>query len=359
GHIIDSHLNFNGKTGELLHRHVKEGIVVTRPQLRTQRTKLQSALLAHVPRGVIELSKKLAGMVDKGIGGVELLFSDGTVATADLVVGADGIRSVVRDTAWPDYEIKFTGTTFWRTLLPWDDVVKRDPRFAQTGWWHGLTTNIWLSSVGEGLGEIIAGNRQDPAVHSADKVSWGVPVDNAYVESHFEEFLPQIRGVLHGVKEGDWREFSAFAGPELSKLTAWDEKVVLVGDASHALSGAFGAGAGFAMEDGWVLAQALQYYRNDVHRALPLFNRIRLPYYARMYAHLENEAAQRAAKLKDLGDSPSYDDRVRLRVIKAGGKDMSWIYGNHIGKVWEEAISTLDEQNSTADIASSYNTSTP
>lgn len=65
-----------------------------RPQIRTQRTKLQSALLAHVPPEVIELSKKLIHMVDKGEDGIELQFKDGTAVTADLVVGADGIRSV-------------------------------------------------------------------------------------------------------------------------------------------------------------------------------------------------------------------------------------------------------------------------
>ncbi|KAH9917989.1 uncharacterized protein B0H18DRAFT_883247 [Fomitopsis serialis] len=342
GHVTDVVGNLNGKTGEEIHRQVKTA-PVKRPQIRTQRTKLQSALLAHVPPGVIELSKKLTRIVDIGNDGVELHFKDGTVATADLVVGADGIRSVVRDAAWPDYEIKFTGTTIWRALLPWDDVVKQDPRFATTAWWHGPTSHVWFSPVGEGLGEIAARSWQDPAVHSADKVSWGVPVGNAYVESHFEEYLPQIREVISWVKEGDWREFAAFAGPELSKLTAWDDKVVLVGDSSHALSGAFGSGAGFAMEDGWVLAQALRHYRNDVHRALPLFDRIRLPYYARMYAHLQGQAAQRAAKLAELGESPSYDDRVRVKIIKDGGSDMSWIYGNHIGRVWEDAISALEQ----------------
>jgi salicylate hydroxylase len=51
-------------------------------------------LLAHVGPGVIKLSKKLKTMTDKGHEGVDLLFQDGTSVTADLVVGADGIRSV-------------------------------------------------------------------------------------------------------------------------------------------------------------------------------------------------------------------------------------------------------------------------
>ena len=142
------------------------------------------------------------------------------------------------------------------------------------------------------------------------------------------------------MKEGDWREFAAFAGPELADLTAWNDKVVLVGDASHALSGAFGSGAGFAIEDGWVLAQALKHYRNDVHKALPLFNRIRLPYYARMYKHLAGVAEQRNNRERKLGENPTYDDRVRAKIFNEGGSDMSWIYLNNIGKVWSDAMSS-------------------
>ncbi|KAK3376194.1 putative FAD-binding monooxygenase [Lasiosphaeria ovina] len=354
GHVTATVLNLNGKTGEEVHRMARPPAPGQKhANIRTQRTQLQSALLAHVKPGVIQLSKKLARMTDKGADGVELVFEDGTAEVADLVVGADGIRSVVRDSAWPEYELKFTGTTIWRALLSWDAVVALDERFATTGWWHGPTTHVWLSPVGDGLGEIAARAWHDPAVHSASKVSWGVPVGNEHVESHFPEYLPQIRAALAQVKTGDWREFAAFAGPELDRLTAWDGKVVLVGDASHALSGAFGSGAGFAMEDGWVLAQALQKFNNDTVRALQVFDAIRLPYYGRMYSHLAAEAAGREAKLVQLRsegvkegdeDGVSYDDRVRVKVIKGGGKDMSWIYANDIGAVWRKAVEGLEEE---------------
>lgn len=62
--------------------------------MRTQRTKLQAVLLSGVEPGVIHLSKKLTRVEDRGAAGVELYFKDGTSSVADLVVGADGIRSV-------------------------------------------------------------------------------------------------------------------------------------------------------------------------------------------------------------------------------------------------------------------------
>ena len=60
-----------------------------------------------------------------------------------------------------------------------------DPRFETTGWWHTPTTHVYFSPVGEGLWEIAARAWHNPAIHSASKVSWGVPVANEHVESHF------------------------------------------------------------------------------------------------------------------------------------------------------------------------------
>lgn len=158
-----------------------------------------------------------------------------------------------------------------------------------------------------------------------------------------QEYMPGIQAALGKVPAGAWREFAAFAGPELARLTAWDGRVVLVGDSSHALSGAFGSGAGFAMEDGWVIAQALRHFGNDTRRALALFDRIRVPYYSRMYEYLGDMAAKRAAKLAEGVASPeglTEEDRVKVKVIREG-KDMSWIYQHNIGKVWEETLADV------------------
>lgn len=113
-----------------------------------------------------------------------------------------------------------------------------------------------------------------------------------------------------------------------------------MGDSSHALSGAFGSGAGFAMEDGWVLAQALRHFGNDTSKALPVFDKVRVPYYHRMYEHLADVAAKRAAKVRDLGEADSEEERVKIKVIREG-KDMSWIYQNNIGTVWEDVLAEL------------------
>ena len=115
-----------------------------------------------------------------------------------------------------------------------------------------------------------------------------------------------------------------------------------MGDASHALSGAFGSGAGFAMEDGWILARCLEHFKNDREKALNLFNEIRLPYYARMYAYLREQGEKRREKLKrEDGKEASFEEKVRAKVIGGEG-GLEWIYGNDIERVWREAIGEVE-----------------
>lgn len=98
------------------------------------------------------------------------------------------------------------------------------------------------------------------------------------------------------------------------------------------------------MEDGWILAQALSYFANDVSKALPLFNAIRLPYYSRMYEYLAEGAVQSKKKLLDLGAEPTFDEMVRNKVIGYKGVNMAWIYENDIAETWRVAVEELERR---------------
>ncbi len=75
----------------------EQAFVAVAPQYRGQRvrrTRLQAALVAKVPDGIIKLRKRLVSLSNLQEGGARLLFEDGEEVVADLVVGGDGIRSV-------------------------------------------------------------------------------------------------------------------------------------------------------------------------------------------------------------------------------------------------------------------------
>ena len=118
----------NAITGEALK---EQNFASADPQYRGQRvrrTRLQAALIAKVPAGVIKLRKRLVSLTNIEEGGVNLVFEDGEEVVADLVIGGDGIRSVrflpflyswlidvqqvVRQSVFPDHSIQFTGNYF-------------------------------------------------------------------------------------------------------------------------------------------------------------------------------------------------------------------------------------------------------
>ncbi|EHY57823.1 hypothetical protein ABEF92_004299 [Exophiala dermatitidis] len=349
GHHKTSIVHRNGITGEVVGTSGPSPVPYRYQPRRVRRTRLQNALLAKVPSEVpIYLNKHVVGIENLEHGEVRVFFRDGTQATADLVVGGDGIRSSVRDSIFPDHKIRFTGTTIWRTLIPVHTIAHIPELTSSTSWWHGPEGHVYHSLVDdpaevpeqERMFEISARNVIDPATATGKRFSWGISATNERVQSHFKDYEPRIRELLAKVPEGNWKEFSAFAGPRLEKLIAWD-KVVLLGDASHPLSGAFGSGAAFALEDGWILARAIEHARSTgqpLAAALEIFDAIRSPYYLRMYQHLD-EQKRKLQELKAANPNASFEITLGQRVNAFGGESaLPWIYYNDIEDVWEQFL---------------------
>src|ERR1700727_2358887 len=91
-----SHLNRVGDTGELKRELPMPEDLYGAPFLCMHRADLHEALTSIVPPEIIHLNKKLVRLEQDG-GPVTLFFADGTTASADAVIGADGVHSVVRD----------------------------------------------------------------------------------------------------------------------------------------------------------------------------------------------------------------------------------------------------------------------
>ncbi|KAH7383468.1 salicylate hydroxylase [Cadophora sp. MPI-SDFR-AT-0126] len=311
---------------------------------RVRRTRLQSALKSVVPEGIIKLKKRLSSLENLDVG-VKLIFDDGTESVADLVVGGDGIRSAVREHIFPDHSIRFTGTTIFRVLIPVSSVSHIAGIHGVNTWWHGPSGHFYGSPVDnpeetpleEQKFEIAARSVVDPETAIGKRFSWGVPATKERVESFFTDYDPKVRETLSKVPEGQWKEFSAFAGPRLETLTGWDGKVVLIGDAS-----AFGSGAAFALQDGWILARAIEHTRSSggLPAALSIFDSIRSPYYLRMYEHLDQQK-QKIQAHKVANPNQTLEENLKARVASFGGEgQLSWIYGNDIEEVWNTFVAT-------------------
>ena len=79
------------------------------------RSKLHDALLAPLAKGTVELGKRCVSVRDD-LDVVHVACDDGTEATGDFLIGADGLHSVVRRQLFPDATPRYAGETCWRGL---------------------------------------------------------------------------------------------------------------------------------------------------------------------------------------------------------------------------------------------------
>ncbi|KAJ6003261.1 hypothetical protein N7451_005808 [Penicillium sp. IBT 35674x] len=337
----------NAYTGNILSitQHPENSDEDTRGAIRARRTRLQSALLDKVPEGLIQFNKKLVSLEDLPGAGVRLVFDDQTDAHADLVVGADGIHSVrhalplvrslvtnqtqsqiVRRVLFPDHQLRFTGNTAFRTIVPRSRLAHLPDITFTTAWWWGEAGHVYFSDVDDEkelddpFFEITVRSYKEPEI-PGKTVVWGIPATKEKVASRVSTFDQRVRDAVDAI-------------------TGWN-KIALIGDASHPLSGAFGSGATFAMEDGWILARALEHSQlssHPVEEALEIFNIIRSPYYARMYEHLD-EVGAKMQQFK--AEHTDFDTFLQAKIDSFLYGDKDFIYKNNIGKVWEEYVASL------------------
>ncbi|KAJ4390562.1 hypothetical protein N0V93_004158 [Gnomoniopsis smithogilvyi] len=338
GHVKVDHQHRDGVTGKELYKYPPYVGEAKYHDTRIRRTVLQDALKSRVPSSVIQLQKRLVDIIPQPGGGVAAVFEDGTSAYADLIIGADGIRSAVRKAIFPQHEPVYNGTTIWRCLIPLASVDHLSiTRY--TAFHHGPQRMFKCSVVstqeeieqGNGLWELTLRSYEDPTKAQEKKYSWGVPASNQRVADHFTAFTPEIREAIDKVPEGAWREFSAFSGSRLQHIVA-NGNIAIIGDASHPLQGAFGTGAGFAMEDGWLLAQLLEFYlerhscdrKRALREALGRFDQIRSPYYHKIY---------------DVLDSKPQNGKVDYAAWSPiPGGPLDWIYFHDIGEEWKHLL---------------------
>jgi 2-polyprenyl-6-methoxyphenol hydroxylase-like FAD-dependent oxidoreductase len=209
-----------------------------------RRGDLHRALLEQLPDGVVVTGKRLVGLTQDA-GGVDLTFADGTTERARTVVGADGLRSVVRAAVAGAHEPRYSGETAYRGIA---EIHVDDPgmmRETQGNGWRGAVHPLdsghvyWWAAH-----RAPAGVAQDPQQRK-DTVLAGV---DGWVGG-----LPQAVAatpadqILHN---------DLF---DRDPLPAWTSgRVTLLGDAAHPTTPNLGLGGCMAIEDAVVLARALR-----------------------------------------------------------------------------------------------------
>jgi 2-polyprenyl-6-methoxyphenol hydroxylase-like FAD-dependent oxidoreductase len=185
--------------------------------------------------------------------GVDVTFTDGTTGRYDLVIGADGINSMVRSMVFPDApEPEYTGQVVWRYNLPRPAEVDRLWMFASRSRKAGLVPlapDLMYVLMIETLGA-------DADMRLGDDAALRLPEDQ--LADIFRERLSEFGGAIADVRDQITDSSLVVYRPVYRVLVdrPWYRgRVALLGDAAHATSPHVGQGAAMALEDAIVLAE--------------------------------------------------------------------------------------------------------
>lgn len=208
------------------------------------RANLHRALLDVVPENTVEL----------GVNVTE-------VPEADLVVAADGIDSTIRGQLWPEVPGPiYNGVTTWRGIAP-------IPSSGMPPWLNSWGGNREFGIVPLGNGQVywFAAMPAPPGVTHDD--------ERAVIAQHFGDWhdpIPELIASTETILHLDIRHLASVP-PSFAK-----GRVVLLGDAAHAMPPNLGQGGGMAVEDAVTLTAALT-HAPDVSSALTSYDHERRP----------------------------------------------------------------------------------
>lgn len=281
------------------------------------RADLHSALVevataADGPGSPVEIRLGVAaiGVASSGPDQARLLASSGEELVADLVIGADGIRSAVREALFGPQPQSFSGRVTNRHVIDLADLGE-DPELVEL--LSRPAQNIWLGPGGSALTHPLRGGSgiylavTKAGVAEAEAV-WSMPVDKDEELARIADWDPRLTRLVQAAPT-----VTAYGLHDSEPMERWSEgRVVLLGDACHAMLPFQAQGAGQAIEDGAVLAGELTGAgAQDVEAAIARYVARRKPRTARV------QAASRAnAALWHLPEGP---EQQRRDVELAGG----------------------------------------
>jgi salicylate hydroxylase len=240
------------------------------PYLMAHRADLHRLLCELLPADSVRLGSQCTGVSSEG-DGAAASFADGSQIEADVVVGADGINSTVRESLFGVAPVRFTQQMAWRCIVPIECVptevgIGRDEYVG----WIGPDGHVICYPIrGGGLYNIFAGHVTDQWVDESWAVASGVGELLASYRGWYPALLKMLAQVSDCYKWGI---------RDRDPLPRWTEGfVTLLGDAAHPMMPTLAQGAAISLEDGVALARNLSHHRGDVRQGLAAYEAERRP----------------------------------------------------------------------------------
>jgi salicylate hydroxylase len=289
------------------------------PFYHLHRAGLHDALRAALGDQHLTLGARCVA-VEQCDGAATARFADGREAAGDLLVGADGIHSVVREhVAGPDRPI-WSRQISWRGLAPAAVGQECGLEVRHHSFW-GPRAQFVCFYVAAGRLVNWVGNTQSDDVWSEE--SWSARGDRDELLARYAGWHPEVRALIAGTERVF--KWALFDRPPLETWTRG--RVTLLGDAAHPMLPYMAQGASQSIEDAFVLARCLAADRDDPRRAIEAYAAHRRERTAAVQA-----ASREAGRLVHLTDPADVEARnARLSADpEAAVARFDWIWSHDV-----------------------------
>jgi salicylate hydroxylase len=285
------------------------------PQYQIHRADLLAALADALAPDRVHLGHQLTDLADRG-DHVRARFANGAHAEVEVLVGADGIHSTIRNRLFGPQEPHFTGCVAYRGLVPAGRLDHLELE---------VTAQLWMGPGRHFIHYFVRDRRLlcFVAIVEQDtwtRESWTERGHLADAQAAFAGWHPQVRTILDAADDAFLT--ALFDRPPLERWSVG--RVTLLGDACHPMLPFIAQGAAQAIEDGATLTACLTQTGPDVPGGLRGYERLRLPRTSRL------QALSAANKTRlHLADGPQ--QQARDAQLATGSTDWSvgtvaWIY---------------------------------
>lgn len=283
------------------------------PYYTVHRADLHQALLYGIDDNNLHIGRRCVG-VEELPEAVRLRFEDGSAHEADVVIGADGIHSVVRDTLALD-EPRFSGQSMYRGLVPGHHLpfLVEDPKVRL---WLGPDQHCVCYPVS--AGKWISVGATAPAGNRSVE-SWTAEGRVEDLVQTYQGWDEEVLTVLKALgRVGRW------ALHDRDPLPRWTTgRIAVVGDAAHPMLPFQAQGANQSIEDAVVLADCLRgVTRDGIPEALTRYERVRRP---------RTDQLQRMSRVNartfHLSDGQGQRERDQVLAGAQNLRAQEWLYG--------------------------------
>ena len=258
---------------------------------------------------------------------------DGSRFEGDLLIGADGIHSLVREQVFKPDPPRPSGYVTWRGVVDSEAIADLQiPVSAYVDMGPRLSFVYYYVSGGRRLNWLALGQTGD-----RKRESWSQTASKEEVIAAFDGWYDRPKRLIEATEQP-----FVTALYDRNPLDGWvSGRIALMGDAAHAMLPYHAQGAVQSIEDAWVLARTLELSANDLPAALERFESLR---YARANLMVQqSRSAERWYHLDNPDDVAARNERFRRNNDRFGGDfspQQHWLYSYDADKA---ALGTDDE----------------